>query len=116
MSVRSEQRGAAAWITIDRPQARNALSRAVVAGIREAMAEATARPQVRAIVLSGAGGEAFCAGADLKERRTMTLDDTRQYLIDLRAMIEAVAGAPRPTIAALDGAARGARPQLSLAC
>src|SRR5262249_335558 len=58
----------------------------------------------------------FCAGADLKERRTMTLDDTRQYLIDLRAMIEAVAGAPRPTIAAIDGGALGGGLELALAC
>jgi enoyl-CoA hydratase/carnithine racemase len=64
--VLSELRGAIQWITIDRPNERNALNDAVVNGIGAALREAQADPAVRAIVLTGSGDRAFCAGGDLK--------------------------------------------------
>jgi enoyl-CoA hydratase/carnithine racemase len=54
-----------AWLTINRPERRNALSWSVIKGLRERTAEAKADPAVRALVLAGAGDKAFCAGADL---------------------------------------------------
>ncbi|MHB1889393.1 MAG: enoyl-CoA hydratase/isomerase family protein, partial [Acidimicrobiales bacterium] len=57
--------GRVARITINRPQVRNAMSWAVVRGLRAAFAEAKADPEVRVVVLSGAGDKAFCSGADL---------------------------------------------------
>lgn len=65
--VRYEVTDAAAWITIDRPEARNALSRAVREGLREAFLRAESDDEVAVIVLTGAGDRAFCAGGDLKE-------------------------------------------------
>ncbi len=61
--LRTERRGPALWITIDRPAKRNALNAAVLDGIAAAIA-APAR-DIRALVLTGAGERAFCAGADL---------------------------------------------------
>jgi len=63
--IRTERRGRALWIWIDREARRNAMNKAVVAGIERGIAEAQADPSVRAIVLTGAGRKAFCAGADL---------------------------------------------------
>jgi enoyl-CoA hydratase/carnithine racemase len=63
--LRTERRGRALWIWIDREARRNAMNHRVVAGIEAAMAGAQADPGVRAIVLTGAGRKAFCAGADL---------------------------------------------------
>ena len=63
--IRTEQRGRALWITIDREERRNAINKAVIAGIEAAMTEARSNPAIRAIVLTGAGRKAFCAGADL---------------------------------------------------
>jgi enoyl-CoA hydratase/carnithine racemase len=63
--IRTEQRGRALWITIDREDRRNAINKAVIAGIESAIIEAQSNPYTRAIVLTGVGRKAFCAGADL---------------------------------------------------
>jgi enoyl-CoA hydratase/carnithine racemase len=63
--IRSGMRGRALWIWIDREARRNAMNKAVLAGIEAAIAAAQADSSVRAIVLTGAGRKAFCAGADL---------------------------------------------------
>lgn len=63
--VRTEQRGAAWWIIIDREARRNALNSAVTGGIEAALRQVADMPKVRAVVLTGAGDKAFCAGADL---------------------------------------------------
>jgi len=64
--VRYERRGAAAVLTIDRPERRNAVDAATAAGLRQGFDEFEADDGARVLVLTGAGGEAFCAGADLK--------------------------------------------------
>ncbi|MFT8244800.1 enoyl-CoA hydratase-related protein [Roseomonas sp. BN140053] len=63
--TRTERRGAALWVTIDREARRNAINPRVIAGIHAALRDAAADPALRAVVLTGAGEKAFCAGADL---------------------------------------------------
>jgi len=63
--IHTEQRGRALWITIDREERRNAINKAVIAGIEAAVTAAQSDPAIRAIVLTGGGRRAFCAGADL---------------------------------------------------
>jgi len=63
--LRYEVSGHLARVTIDRPERRNALSWTVMTGLRNALAAAKADPEVRVVVLTGAGDKAFCAGADL---------------------------------------------------
>ena len=63
--VRTDLRGRALWVWIDREARRNAMNKAVIAGIEAAVATAQADPAVRAIVLTAVGRKAFCAGADL---------------------------------------------------
>ena len=65
-SVIREKRGQAYWITINRPDKRNAINADVVAGIAEGYRDAHDDKDVRVIVLTGAGDKAFCAGADLQ--------------------------------------------------
>ncbi len=116
MAITVERRAEAAWVTLNRPAAMNALSRALVAELRAAVRALRGEPWVRTIVLTGAGAKAFCAGADLKERRTMSLDDTRAFLTDLGAALEELARFPAPVIAAMNGVAFGGGLELALAC
>jgi methylglutaconyl-CoA hydratase len=110
-----ERVGTAAWVSLNRPAAANALSRGLVAALREELAELAARPEVTAVVLTSVGGKAFSAGADLKERLGMTLDETRAFLDDLTALVSAVEDFPAPVIAAISGAALGGGLELALA-
>jgi enoyl-CoA hydratase/carnithine racemase len=68
--VLTEKRGAALWLTINRPEQRNALTREVLAALTGALREAKEDPALRVVVLTGAGDKAFCAGADLKDAST----------------------------------------------
>jgi len=113
--VHVERDGRVAWLVLNRPEAANSLSRALVAGLRAALDQSAADPEVSVVVLTGAGGKAFCAGADLKERRGMTLDETRAFLDELGALAQAIEDCPRPVIAAIGGAALGGGLELALA-
>jgi len=65
-AVLLEKRGQAYWITLNRPDKRNAINQDVIDGVRQGLRLAHEDPAMRAIVLTGAGGKAFCAGADLQ--------------------------------------------------
>jgi enoyl-CoA hydratase/carnithine racemase len=114
-----EQRARAAFVTLNRPDAANALSEGLVAALARVFAELGADVKrgadVRAVVVTGTG-KAFCAGADLKERRAMTLEQTWGFLDALNDVVNAVAAFPRPVIAAINGAAYGGGLELALAC
>jgi enoyl-CoA hydratase/carnithine racemase len=106
-----------AWVvTLDRPDRRNALDRATVAELGRIGRELTADASVRAVVLTGSGERAFCAGADLKERESMTLDEVRAMLDSYRSELGWLGSAPFPVVAALNGAALGGGLELALGC
>jgi methylglutaconyl-CoA hydratase len=114
--VRVEQRGAVAVWTLDRPDRMNALSRDTLLALGKLARAAATNDAVRAVVITGAGDKAFCAGADLKERRTMSDDDVRA-LIDLyRSELGPLDRLPKPVVAAINGLALGGGLELALAC
>jgi enoyl-CoA hydratase/carnithine racemase len=114
--VYQKREGGVAWATIDRPEAMNALSGAVLEGLERAVADATADAAVRVLVVTGAGDKAFSAGADLKERRGMTEAQTRARIDLINRAFNALARLPKPTIAAVNGVAFGGGLELALAC
>jgi enoyl-CoA hydratase/carnithine racemase len=77
--LRVERRGPVLWLTIDREERRNAMSHAVLAGMAQAIEAAQADRELRAIVVTGAGRKAFCAGADLQAAQAFTTDYSEPY-------------------------------------
>src|SRR3974390_2360030 len=74
-----ERRAAVLWLTINREERRNAMSHSVLAGMAKALDEAQGDRELRAIVITGAGRKAFCAGADLQSARAFTTDYSEPY-------------------------------------
>jgi enoyl-CoA hydratase len=113
----SQPAGQVLQVTLNRPSVANAMNTQTGLDLLDVFTELFARPDAyRAVVLTGAGERAFCAGGDLKERQGMS-DETwqAQHLIFER-MIRAVLEAPMPVIAAVNGAAYAGGCELALAC
>ncbi|MHA3834201.1 enoyl-CoA hydratase/isomerase family protein [Terrabacter sp. AAH1] len=112
--VRLEVEDGVGTIRLDRPKM-NALNVQVQEEIREAAAEATARTDVKAVIVYG-GERVFAAGADIKEMQTMSYTDMVQRSGPLMSSITSVARIPKPVIAAITGYALGGGCELALAC
>jgi enoyl-CoA hydratase len=109
--IRQEQ---VAVVTLNRPEALNALNTQMAVALEAAMGELGADPQVRCIVLTGAGDRAFCAGADLKERNGMSTEAWLQQHGQFQKAARALLGCSLPLIAAVEGFALGGGLELAL--
>ena len=116
MNVRLERRGGAAIVTIDRPDQRNALSRQTVLDLGRVGRELASDDGVRLAIVTGSGEKAFCAGADLKERATMTDEGVREMLGLYASELAWLESSPFPSVAALNGVALGGGLELALTC
>src|SRR6476646_10786928 len=102
-SVITEKRGQAFWITINRPEKRNALNGEVIAGIASGYRDAHDDKDVRVIVLTGAGDKAFCAGADLQNSGAAFAVDHSKPNVDYADLLRLSQNATKPAIARLSG-------------
>jgi enoyl-CoA hydratase len=105
-----------AVLTIDRPDAMNALDVPTLSALRDALNDAAADEEVRVVVLTGAGEKAFAAGADIKYMSGLDVGQAKEWGAlghDCTRLLETI---PQPTIAAVNGFALGGGCELALAC
>jgi enoyl-CoA hydratase/carnithine racemase len=117
-AVRVERRGAAAWLTIDREERRNALSDDVVDGLIDGLRVAAEDDDARVVVVTGAGDRVFCAGGDLAGN--LAPDQGRVHSHHRRgrvaSLLRALADHPQPVLARVNGVALAGGFGLMLAC
>src|SRR5258707_7602283 len=102
-SVLLEKRGPAFWITINRPEKRNALNADVIAGIAKGYRDAHDDKDIRVIVLTAAGDKAFCAGADLQNSGAAFAMDFSRPNVDYADLLRLSQNATKPSIARVGG-------------
>jgi enoyl-CoA hydratase len=114
-TIRLERDGAVAWLTVNRPDKRNALNALVRREIVEALDTLRSDADSRVLILTGAGEKAFIAGADIGEFAERTATEQRVTMTG-RRLFEEIAAFPRPTIAMINGFALGGGCEVALAC
>ncbi len=114
--VERRERGIA-WVVIDRPQARNAMTFAMWARLREIAVDLAGDAALRAVVITGAGDAAFVAGTDIAEFRAFRgAEDGVAYEGRMHAVVDALESIPVPMIAAIAGACTGGGVSIAAAC
>ncbi|HEY9723005.1 MAG TPA: enoyl-CoA hydratase-related protein [Oscillatoriaceae cyanobacterium] len=113
--VLTKQHGIATLV-LDRPERMNAVNFETLLALHAALENVAGDGEVRAVIVTGAGEKAFCAGADLKERATLTPDQVRRFLKGIREAMDGIENLPKPVIAAVNGLALGGGTELALAC
>jgi enoyl-CoA hydratase/carnithine racemase len=112
-----ERRGAVAWITFNRPRARNALTWNMYSRLEAACHEVNDDRGIRALVLTGAGGQAFVAGTDIAQFRAFkTEQDALDYEARGNKVMSTLESVRVPTIAAIAGACTGAGAAIAACC
>lgn len=106
-----------AVLTLNRPQALNAIDRSMVRLLRQAIREVEDDPQVGVLLIAAAGGKAFCVGVDLKERQTWSDDEAQAFRLgELFPMYSEFEQMTKPSVAVVDGHCLGGGFELALSC
>ena len=114
--VRLDHDGNMAVLTIDRPEARNAIARATMRELASALDEVADSP-VRILVVTGGGSRVFVAGGDLKELASIrTIEDATAMAETMRSILDRLATLPVPVVAAVNGDAYGGGAEVAVAC
>ena len=114
--IQVEREDAVAIVTVDRPEALNALDVATLTGLRDRLREHADDDRVRVVILTGAGEKAFVAGADIKYMSGLDVDQAKRWGAlghEVGRLLETM---PKPTIAAINGFALGGGCELAIAC
>ncbi|CAG9606453.1 enoyl-CoA hydratase-related protein [Pseudoneobacillus rhizosphaerae] len=111
-----EEKNGIAYVTINRPEVLNCFNYDTLVELGDVVGELYSSHEARVIIFTGAGNKAFSAGADLKERRSLTESEVRRNVRKIRDVFQEIANLPQPTIAAVNGFAFGGGFELLLAC
>jgi enoyl-CoA hydratase len=114
--ILQERRGSFTIVRLNRPEKRNALSRAMITALADLFRTIESEPDLRAIIVTGAGDQAFCAGTDISELAGLDKDLARDISERGQALCNQIENCRVPVIAAVNGIAAGGGCELALAC
>ena len=103
-------------LTLNRPAVMNSFNFPMLLALKERVEAVHFDPEVRVVIITGAGPKAFCAGADLKERATLSEAQVREFIFTIRNLFTFIEYLNKPVIAAVNGIALGGGTELALAC
>ena len=115
-NIRYEKKEKVARITFNRPKSLNALNTALLTELRDALGDAEADVEVHAIVITGAGGRAFCAGVDIGELFERSSTEASEWLIWAQGITIYIEKIKKPIIAKINGFCLGGGLELAMAC
>jgi enoyl-CoA hydratase/carnithine racemase len=110
-----EEKDGLSILTLNRPEVMNAFSFDLLRALRDKIESLRFMPEIRVVIVTGAGEKAFSAGADLKERRTLSDLQVQEFIYTIRNLFTSIERLNKPVIAAVNGIALGGGTELALA-
>jgi enoyl-CoA hydratase/carnithine racemase len=110
-----EEQDGVMTVTLNRPGVMNSMNFPLLHALGDQIDSVRFRRDVRVIIITGAGEKAFCAGADLKERATLSPEQVREFIYTIRNLFTAIEQLNKPVIAGINGIALGGGTELALA-
>jgi enoyl-CoA hydratase/carnithine racemase len=114
--LRTEEKDGLLELTLNRPTVMNSFNFDLLRALKAEVDAVRFRPEVRVVIITGAGEKAFCAGADLKERATLAPLQVKEFIFTIRDLFSGIENLNKPVIAAVNGVALGGGTELALAC
>ncbi|MBU0970252.1 MAG: enoyl-CoA hydratase/isomerase family protein [Proteobacteria bacterium] len=113
--LRVEEKNQAILLTLNRPEVMNCLNFDLLYALRDEIDAIQYKTDIRCAIITGAGEKSFCAGADLKERATLTPDQVKKFILTIRNLLTSLQNLPIPVISAVNGIALGGGTEVALA-
>jgi len=110
-----KEEGGVVTLTLNRPEVMNSLSFPLLFALRDIIESLRFRRDVRVVIVTGSGEKAFCSGADLKERTSLSPEKVKEYIFTIRNLFTSISELNQPVIAAVNGIALGGGTELALA-
>ena len=111
-----EEKDGLSFLTLNRPDVMNAFNFELLHALKQEVDSVRFKSDIRVVIITGAGEKAFSAGADLKERRTLSDIQVKEYIFTIRNLFSSIERLNKPVIAAINGLALGGGNELVLAC